>query len=215
MGIPPCLELFRAFYNCRFKGKKKMEEEEGGEEGYDDDDEEEEEEEERKKKRAKGKNSSGAFGCCHFRLRDGLRKDYIHVSLRSNFKDWRHQWLYFGDESGLKYSLPAAPPRDLGTWKEEALYSAVVRNLKARILTLKQRGLTRAVVLTDTVWLCISPMRRPARLACMYLGVHDKQRTFHEGKAPLITVLFCLICGVLFFLSFNFPLFFSLECACR
>jgi hypothetical protein len=134
------------------------------------------------------------------------------VSLRSNFKDWRHQWLYFGDDSGLEYSFPAALQRDLGTWKEEALYSAAVRNLKARILTLKQRGLTRAMMLTDAVWRCISPLRR-ALLACMYLGAHDKQRTFHEGKAPLITVLFYLICGVLFFLSFNFPLFFSLECA--
>jgi hypothetical protein len=100
-------------------------------------------------------------------------------------------------------------------WKEEDLYSAAVRNLKARILTLKQRGLTRAMVLTDAVWRCISPLRRLARLACMYLGVHGKQWTFHEGKAPLITVLFYLICGVLFFLSFNFLLFFSLEWACR
>jgi hypothetical protein len=30
------------------------------------------------------------------------------------------------------------PPRDLGTWKEEAPDSADVRTLKARILTLKQ-----------------------------------------------------------------------------
>jgi hypothetical protein len=136
LGVPPCLELFRAFYSCRFKGKKKMEEEEDDEEGYDDDDEEEEER--KRKRRGKGKNSSGEFGCCHFRLRDGLRKDYIHVSLRSKFKDWRRQWLYFGDDSGLEYSLPAAPPRDLGTWKEEAPDSADVRNLKAHILTLKQ-----------------------------------------------------------------------------
>jgi hypothetical protein len=78
------------------------------------------------------------FGCCHFRLRDVLRKDYIHVSLRSNFKDWRRKWLYIGDDSGLEYSLPAALPRDLGTWKEEAPDSAAVRNLKARIFTLKQ-----------------------------------------------------------------------------
>jgi hypothetical protein len=162
-----------------------------------------------KRKRGKGKNASGAFGCCHFRLRDGLRKDYTHVSLRSNFKDWRHQWLYFGDDSRLEYSLQAAPPRDIGTWKEEALYSAAVRNLNARILTLKQRGQTRAMLLTDAVWRCISPLRRRAHLACMYLGVHDKQQTFHEGKAPFITVLFCLICGVLFFLFFNFPFFLS------
>jgi hypothetical protein len=131
--------LFRAFYSCWFKGKKKKmeEEDDDDEEGYDDDDDEDEEEEEeeeerkRKRRRGKGKNSSGEFGCCHFRLRDGLRKDYIHVSLRSNFKDWRRQWLYFGDDSGLEYSLPAAPPRDLGTWKEEAPDSAAVRNLKA------------------------------------------------------------------------------------
>jgi hypothetical protein len=37
LGVPPCLELFRAFYSCRFKGKKKKMEEE--------------EEEERKRKR--------------------------------------------------------------------------------------------------------------------------------------------------------------------
>jgi hypothetical protein len=54
LGVPPCLELFQAFYSCQFNGKKKMEEEEGGEEGYDDDDEEEEEEEERKKEEGEG-----------------------------------------------------------------------------------------------------------------------------------------------------------------
>jgi hypothetical protein len=107
LGVPPCLELFRAFYSCRFKGKKKKMEEDD-EEGYDDDDDDEEERK-RKRRRGKGKNFSGEFGCCHFRLRDGLHEDYIHVSLRSNFKDWRRQWLYFDDDSGLEYSLPAAP----------------------------------------------------------------------------------------------------------
>jgi hypothetical protein len=33
LGVPPCLELFRAFYSCRFKGKKKKKIKE--EEGYD------------------------------------------------------------------------------------------------------------------------------------------------------------------------------------
>jgi hypothetical protein len=57
LGVPPCLELFRAFYSCRFKGKKKLEEE-GGEEGYDDDDDEEEEEE-RKKEEGEGEEFFG------------------------------------------------------------------------------------------------------------------------------------------------------------
>jgi hypothetical protein len=57
LGVPPCLELVRAFYSCRFKGKKKMEEEEGGEKGYDDD--AEEEEEERKKEEGEGEEFFG------------------------------------------------------------------------------------------------------------------------------------------------------------
>jgi hypothetical protein len=97
LGVPPCLEPFQAFYSCWFMGKKKKMEDADDEEGYDDD-HDEEEERKRKWRRRKGKNSSGEFGCCYFRLRDGLCKDYIHVSLRSNFNDWRHQWLYFGDK---------------------------------------------------------------------------------------------------------------------
>jgi hypothetical protein len=53
LGVPPCVELFRAFYSCRFKGKKKKIEEEGGEEGYDD------EEEERKKEEGEGEEFFG------------------------------------------------------------------------------------------------------------------------------------------------------------
>jgi hypothetical protein len=57
------------------------------------------------------------------------------------------------------------------------------------------------MVLADAVRRCISPLMRRDRFACMYLGVRDKQWTFHHGGASLITVLFCLMwCLVLLIL---------------
>ncbi|RLN39701.1 uncharacterized protein C2845_PM01G31780 [Panicum miliaceum] len=96
------------------------------------------------------------------------------MTLTDNWHEWREEWMYIAEHSGLdEYVFATTPTKMMDSWLEKAPDTPLMRSLTERVLSLKTHDLTGAMVIADAVRHCLSPLRQRPHLVYTYYGVQD------------------------------------------
>jgi hypothetical protein len=121
-------------------------------------------------------------GGASLELRRRRKSEYLDISLKDSIKGWCLEWFIM--ENHCKSPPQSGRQLDVRTpnWVESLTPSEVteVKVLLAEICLLKARGLTTEVVVADSVFKNIQPLKDRAYPAYLYSGINDSTRVTNK-----------------------------------
>ena len=98
-------------------------------------------------------------GGAGLQLRQGKDKVYISYKLSSKVIDWKPKWLYIENQWETLLAITPGPPIQRLEWNMKPVDDSQIPELLAKIASLRQKHITRDVVVFDWMKRRIQPLQ--------------------------------------------------------
>ncbi|RLN04613.1 hypothetical protein C2845_PM13G09650 [Panicum miliaceum] len=113
-------------------------------------------------------------GECYFHIWQGRQDEFIPFQVTGKWEEWQKQWLYTEvDHASPFLRLPDVTPRKHSGWRERPELGAGWNPVLGRIASLRQAGLTSAMVAFDFFYHRLAPLQAHQYPAWFYTGDDD------------------------------------------